>query len=49
MGSLTVVDSFVCIDPESSKFRKNLDSLECFQIVNKDVRNPEVVDQLQVN
>ena len=49
VGSLAVVNPLVCIDPESGKFRKNLDSLECFQIVNENVWYPEVVDQLQVH
>ena len=49
MGSLAVVNPLVCIDPESGKLRKNLNSLECFQIVNEDVWYPEVVDQLQVH
>ena len=49
VGGLTVVNPFVCIDPQPSELRKNLNSLECFQIVNEDVWYPQVVDQLQVH
>ena len=49
MGSLAVVNPFVCIDPESGKLGKNLDSLECFQVVDEDVGNPKIVYQLQIN
>ena len=46
---LAVVDSLLSVYPQPRQLGENLDSLECFQIVNKDIWYPEVVDQLQVH
>ena len=47
--SLPVVHSLSPVYPESGQFGEYVDDLECFQVVDEDVRHPKTVDQLQVH
>ena len=46
---LAVVDTLLSVNPEPRQLGENLDSLECFQVVDEDVGNPKIVYQLQIN
>ena len=46
---LAVVDSLLSVYPQPRQLGENLDSLECFQVVDEDVGNPKIVYQLQIN
>ena len=45
---LAVVDSFPSIDPKTSKLRKYIYCLECLEVIDENIGNPEVLDKLQV-
>ena len=49
VGGLAVVDPLLGVNPEPRQLGENLDSLECFQVVDEDVGNPKIVYQLQIN
>ena len=49
MGGLAVVDPLLGVYPKPRQFGENLDSLECFQVVDEDVWDPQIVYQLQIN
>ena len=46
---LAVIDTLLSVNPEPRQLGENLDSLECFQVVDEDVGNPKIVYQLQIN
>ena len=46
---LAVVDSLLSVYPQPRQLGENLDSLECFQVVDEDVGNPKIVYQFQIN
>ena len=46
---LAVIDPLLGVNPETRQLGENLDSLECFQVVDEDVGNPKIVYQLQIN
>ena len=46
---LTVIYSLVGVNPQTSKLRQDVDGFERFQVVDKDIWEPELVDQLQVD
>ena len=39
---LAVIDSLVGVNPQPSKLRQHVDCFERFQVVNEDIRDPEV-------
>ena len=49
MGGLAVVDPLPPVYPQSSQLGEDRDGLEGFKVVDKDVGNPEAVDQLKVH
>ena len=49
VGGLAVVHPLPGIYPQPSKLGQNINCLECFQVVDKDVWNPKAFNQLQVN
>ena len=46
---LAVVDPLPRVHPETSELGEDLDCLECLEIVDENVGNPEVIYQLQIN
>ena len=42
MGGLAVVDPLLGVYPKPRQFGENLDSLECFQVVDEDVEGERI-------
>ena len=47
-GGLAVVDPLPGVYPQPSKFRQNINSFECLQVVDENIGNPQVLYQLKV-
>ena len=48
VGGLAVVDPLPGVYPQSGQFGENINCLEGFQVVDKDVWNPQAFYQLKV-
>ena len=49
MGGLTVENEFIRVDPQPRKFGQHVDHFVSFQVVNKNVWQPEIFDKFQVH
>ena len=44
-----VINLLFVVDPKTSQFRKNINDLEGFEVININIWHPEIVNKLQID